>query len=455
VNNHASDWYFENIANDVANESALPNGSSSDVFVNDTLNAAASIQLTVPIIGWTPFDRTRRCGFAVSKYGTQQSDDPYFTDCGNGVDSNGKPLTGNDPHDTSKEIDSSYVVGWLNHLETVFGSNLNQKMVLLMDNEPCLWSSTHRDVHPNPVTYDELWNKTLSMTTALKSRTPTYSIYGPIFWGWCAYMYSPQDGCSDGPDRQSHGDLPLLEWYTKQVGDYRNAHSVTLVDVIDVHFYPQANGVTGEMEDPTTAGLRLRSTRSLYDKSYIDESWIGQAIYLIPRMQGYINDHASGLYTSISEFNFGGDDLVTAALANAEALAIFAREGLHAAARWVVPNSGTIAESAYSLFLNYDGKGASLAATSSVGASTSDIDILGSYGFLDSNYVYAVLIYKSQAAGNVTVDVSTATVSNTNADVFRFEKGKPTYSAGQSAFVGGKATLLLPGWSATLVRVAL
>jgi len=290
---------------------------------------------------------------------------------------------------------------------------------------------------------------------AIKSRKPTYQTYGPIFWGWCAYMYSPADGCADGPDRQSHGDLPFLEWYTKQVGDYRNSTSVTLVDVIDVHFYPQETNVDSDAEDTATAGLRLRSTRSLWDPTYVDESWIGQIIQLIPRMKGYINAHAPGLKTGISEYNFGGDNIITGALAQAEALAIFAREDVYAAARWVVPSSGTLTESSFALFLNYDGQGANLKNANSVGSSTTDIDVLGSYGFTDSKYIYAVLIFKSQISGNVTVDVTSGTTATVNADLYRFEPSKKLYNAGQAKFTNGKASLNLPGWSATLVRVPL
>jgi len=164
-------------------------------------------------------------------------------------------------------------------------------------------------------------------------------------------MFSSADGCADGPDRQAHGDLPQLEWYIKQVGDYRSSHGVTLVDIIDVHFYPQEPNVPfSDAEDPATAAFRLASVKSLYNRSYVDQSWIGQPIYIIGRMQDYIEMHAPGLKTSISEYNFGGDNIITGALAQVEALAIFAREGLYSASRWVVPNSGSLTESSYAVF---------------------------------------------------------------------------------------------------------
>lgn len=232
-------------------------------------------------------------------------------------------------------------------------------------------------------------------------------------------------------------------------------NSVELVNVIDVHFYPQASGVTGNQEDSTTAGLRLRSVRGLWDPTYVDESWIDQPIYIIRRMQGYIDAHASGLKTSISEYEFGDDSLLTSALANAEALAVFAREGVYTATRWVAPAAGSFTENAFRLFLSYDGKGANVIGTNSVQASTTDIDTVGGYAFSDATnkVVYVYLFFKSQAAGNVTVDITSATSGAATGTLYRFEKSKPVYNAGTVTFASGKATLLVPGWSATLIRV--
>jgi len=454
VNNRAADWYFEDIANPVADPSKLPNGSSSDVFINDTLTSNAKVELTIPLIGWTPFDRTRRCGFSVTKYGQQQDIDPEFTDCGNGKDKSGNNIVGNDPKDTSRAITNSYVLDWISHIEQVFGSTLSQKLILLLDNEPAIWHATHRDVHPDPLTYDELWNRTFDYTSAIKAKFPSYLTMGPIFWGWCAYMYSSKDGCQVGPDREAHGNLSQLEWYIKQVGDYRSAHGVTLVDIIDVHFYPaEPNVALSDAEDPATSALRLASTKSLYNRSYVDQSWIAQPIYVIGRMQDYIEAHAPGLKTSISEYNFGGDNIITGALAQVEALAIFAREGLWAASRWVVPNTGTLTESSFAMFLNYDGKGANLLSAKSVAGTTTNIDVVGSYGFVDQTYVYAILVFKANLNGNVTIDFTSATTGSQLVDLYRFEKGKPLYNAGQAKLAGGRIVLNIPSWSATLVRV--
>src|SRR5450631_4385053 len=109
THNSANDWFFFNYAGS-ANPANLPNGSDADVFVDEIRAAGGEALITVPLIGWTPLDRTRRWGFSVGKYGAQQQTECIASgnaswcnpDAGNGVKPNGTNVTGNDPLDTSK-----------------------------------------------------------------------------------------------------------------------------------------------------------------------------------------------------------------------------------------------------------------------------------------------------------------------------------------------------------------
>jgi len=452
ANNHASDWFFEDIANDVANVSNLPFGSSSDVFIQNTLANGAQVLLTIPTIGWTPFDRQKRCGFSVKKYGAQQQVDQWDADCGNGIDSTGKNLKGNDPKDTSRQVGVDYQLSWIKHIDAVTGKGKVRDFQL--DNEPGIWHSTHRDVHPDPLTYDELWNYTVKYASGIKASFPDAVIYGPIFWGWCPYLFSPADNCADGPDRQKHGDLPLLEWYIDQIGKYKAATGVQLVDVIDVHYYPQEQGVTGNGDDPATGSLRLRVTRALWDPSYVDESWIKQPIFLIPRIKQWIAAHSPGLKVAFSEWMWGDDNSVTSALGHAEALAIFAREGLDIASRWVVPASQSLIEDAWSIFLNYDGKGANILGSSSVSATSSVPAEVTSYAFDNGKQLFVLVINKKyDTEVPVTIDVSSAASSGT-ATFYQFARGQRLKQAGTGSVSGGTVKLTVPLWSATLVVVS-
>jgi hypothetical protein len=234
-----------------------------------------------------------------------------------------------------------------------------------LDNEPNLWSVTHRDVHPKPLTYDELWEKTLAYARAIRKADPDAVIAGPSEWGWTGYFYSAADSSTGRtllrPDRRMHGDLPLAAWWLKKAAEHEKKTGERLIDVFDLHYYPQAKEVgIGSLgkTDAATSALRIRAVRSLWDPSYKDESWINDTVRLLPRMREWINEYYPGRGISIGEYNFGADLHPSGGLAQAEALGRFGQEGVQYAFVWYYPPKGSAAAQAFKAFRNYDGKGA-------------------------------------------------------------------------------------------------
>ena len=219
TSNHASDWYFENIPNDNPNPGALPDGSSSDQFVDQDRRTGSATLLTMPLIGWTPKSRAVACGFSVAKYAAQQSTDPWNADCGNGVTSGGATITGNDPLDTSVAITPAFVQGWIAHLVARYGTAAAGGVRFYdLDNEPMLWRDTHRDVHPSPTSYDEMRTRTWAYAAAIKAADASAQTLGPVVWGWTAYFWSALDWApggawwNDPQDRLAHGNVPFVDW---------------------------------------------------------------------------------------------------------------------------------------------------------------------------------------------------------------------------------------------------
>lgn len=461
VSNRAGDWFFYNVPDDNPAPQNLPHGSSADRFIDAARAAGAEPIITVPMIGWTPRDRTRRWGFSVAKYGAQQQTECTATggvfwcnpDAGNGLRPDGTPITGNDPLDTSRAIGPSFVTQWMAHIASRTGTAAQGGVKLFaLDNEPTLWSSTHRDVHPQPVTYDELWQKTLAYASAIKAQDPAAQILGPMPWGWCAYFGSGADDCADGPDRRAHGGMPFLEWYLAQVRAHEQAHGVRLVDFLTIHYYPAAPGVTlSDDESAPTAARRLRALRSLYDPSYVDESWIGQPVRLLPRMKDWIAARAPGTRLAITEYSWGNDDGPSSALAHAEALAIYGREGVDLAMRWVAPEEHSRVEDAFLLYLNYDGTGSAVEGTS-VRATSSAADAVGSYAIQRTDGRLHVLLFnRDTAAREVTATIAGA--SSASASLYRFAAAQRLAAAGTAAVSAGVLRTTLPARSATLAVV--
>jgi hypothetical protein len=450
VRNVGMDWYYISYAH--GTESC---GSYADCFVEDCVERGEAPLLTVPLIGWTPKDRVRRWSFSVAKYGAQQENECTYNDpswcnpdAGNGVLPGGAPLTGNDPTDAYKTVTPSFVGSWADHLIARFGpSGSGGVNYYALDNEPMLWNSTHRDIHPQPVGYGEIWQKTVDYASVIKAKDPLAKTFGPVVWGWCAYFYSAADGCSPGADHGAHGDF--LPWYLDQVEVYNQDHGVRLVDYLDVHVYPQASGVYSSNESAGTSALRLRTLKCLYDPNYVDESWIGQPVRLVPRMREWIAAHSPETKLAITEYNFGdADDGLSSALAQAEVLAIFGREGVDAANRWVAPAPGTRVEDAFRLFLNYDGAGAKVSGES-VRCASSRVDDVGAYAVRGSGGIVYLLLF-NKATDVRTVQASVSGGLYGDLALYGFDGAARLQSYGSQTQSGGIFTLEMPARSARL-----
>jgi len=428
-----------------------PFGFTADQFIKYSIESSVKPLITIPMVGYVPFDRTSRCSFSVAKYGPQQRTDPGWSDCGIGIRPDGSFITGNDLRDANKPIDESYILKWLSHIDDLFGRDTVTYFAL--DNEPGLWHETHRDVHPSPLTYDELWNKTVLYASTIKKYYPNAKIFGPVPWGWCEYMFSSADACKLGPDRSAHGDLPQLEWYIKQIGQYKASTGIQLIDVIDIHYYPStANVAFDNDEDDLVVSVRFRSTRGLWDPNYIEDSWVLQPIYMIPRVQQWINQYTPGLPIAITEYNWGGDNLISGALAQVIILGIFARENVWAATRWIVPDPNTKTEESFKIFTNYDGKGASVQGDS-VSVSVDNTEEVEAFGFVGKTG-YVVLVNKrGDGVVPVSVDVSSFTVRGTVA-FYSFSASQSLSSVGTSPVVDGKVSVRLNAWSALLAVIS-
>jgi hypothetical protein len=381
--------------------------------------------------GWAAKSRDIICGFSVQLYGPQQNVDPYRADCGNGIDLNGDPII-NDPEDASKVVDETFVQGWMGHLIGQYGTAVNGGVQFYaLDNEPMLWDYTHRSVHPEPTSYDEMRDRTYLYAAAIKEADPTAQTLGPVLYGYTAYFYSALDWAAGGTwwnnpiDRLAHGNIPFTEWYLQQMAAYEQANDTRILDYLDLHYYTASPGVTlSPAGDAATQALRLRSTRSLWDPTYIDESWIGDSGYppvqLIPTMHNWVNDNYPGTKLAITEYNWGGLEHINGALAQADVLGIFGREQLDLATLWAGPDFDEPGAFAFRMFLDYDGQGHKFGNTS-VSAVSSDQAQLSVYAARRSGdgALTIMVINKGGSEQTAVVDITNFPDTST-AQVYRY-----------------------------------
>ena len=266
-----NDWYFKNRGQLITKLSDT--GYLKLIQTNQRIGATAYI--TVPMIGWVAKDNSSY-SFSVAKYGPQKATELGASDVGNGIRPDGSFVTKNDPRDTSVQAPPEFIEEAVRlvaeHAGTAEGSSGKPGVKYwTLDNEPMIWNSTHRDVFPNPLSYDVLWERTVKYAEAIKRADPTAKVAGFCSWGWLDLYYSGLDGVNNKKDWDAHGKVPLAEWFIKKCADYKKSHGgKTLINVFDFHWYPQAQ-VDG-LAPYTSRGmneklneLRLRTTRDLWD----------------------------------------------------------------------------------------------------------------------------------------------------------------------------------------------
>ncbi len=401
--NTADDWYYRNVT--------LPT-SWTDLL--EVVNKrGADLTITLPMLGWVAKDGSSY-SFPVSVYGPQQGVDPEHPDMGNGIARGGKPIKPGDPRRTSVPAPPEQVGKWVEMILAESQKRGRPVHSYILDNEPNLWSTTHRDVHPEPLGYDELLERTIQYGTAVRKADPQAIIAGPAEWGWSNYFWSAKDaaaGFSAKPDRRAHGDTPLLDWYLQKLNEHEKKTGVRILDVVDLHFYPQAKGLYSSGDGGATtleaSQLRIRSTRGLWDRNYLDESWIQDRIYLLPRLKEIIARTYPGRQISIGEWNFGAEGHISGGLATAEALGRFAEYGIRSAYFWTTPKKGTPTYWAFRAYRNFDGKGAGFQERFVPATAPKDVSVFASRDAQGKRVVAVVLVLSNTHAAKLSFDATT------------------------------------------------
>lgn len=450
VTNAASDWYFENSTNATGQQDT----SAFNAQVEADAAVGAKTLGTVPVLGWVS-KNGNACSYTATAFPQQFAFDPYNSSCGDGMYPDGVsgctsssgcaiPVPGNEAGLTSTAVDPAWAGAWVSYLVSKFGTAANGGVYAYdLDNEPAWWDAVHRDVHPVASTYDEVTVNGIATAVAIKNADPTAQVNGPVVDNWWNYFYSKKDmesGWSTGPcfapwagptDRKAHGGVPFIEYYLQQFAAYQAANNVRLLDYLDLHTYFAAS-YNGTGVGLTTAGdtgeqqARLNSTRVFWDPTYTDPNYPQpnyttdanyaancatplQAPQLIPMAQSWVARDYPGTRIAFSEYNWGGQESINGAVAQADILGIFGSYGLDMATLWGPPDPAKQIPGlmAYEIYRNYDGAGSQFGdiALASTSANQGALSIYGALRSAD-DAVTVVVINKTY--GDLTDTVSLA-----------------------------------------------
>lgn len=439
ASNAGLDYNFQNDSylggGDVAGEAVRGPVASAQSFGGATI-------VTVPMAGWV----------AADKLGTDVTGQALTTRFRQDVAVKPTALV-YPPVLTDASVYQDEFVAWLEQQFPGAHQDPAREIFYSLDNEPDLWSDSHSEIHPVPVTYAELLSKSIEYASTIKRVAPAAQVFGAVSYGYNGYV-----SLQDAPDANGRD---FLEFFLDGMRAAGTTAGARLMDVLDLHWYPEAQGggvrVTDEGTGANLVAARVQSPRSLWDPTYVETSWVAsslgnQPISLLPSLQTKIAAHYPGTKLAFTEYYFGGGAHISGAVAQADVLGIFGREGVFAATLWPLASDTRFVDAAFRMFRNFDGAGANFGETS-VSATTSDVASVTVYASLDAAHagrVVLVVINKATVAKTAALKV-TNPLSLTRAEVYQLTSASaaPVHGAEVLAAQPNAFQLTLPAMSVT------
>ena len=402
----------------------------------------ASIIVTVPMLGYATADK-KNDGDIV------KTPDYLHTRFIESRARKGKPFAF-PPDTTDKVVYQDEMVAFVERTFPNAHKNTANTIFYCLDNEPDLWNHTHVRLHPKPVTYAELIGRSVEYGAAIKAAAPDALVFGPVSYGWQGFV-----NLQNAPDANGRN---FLDVYLDQMKQAEQAQGKRLVDVLDIHWYPENSGGAQRITasggaPPELAAARVQAPRSLWDPTFREDTWIANnlngPIRLLPRLKEQIARHYPGTKLAMTEYCYGGTDDISGAVAQADVLGIFGREGVFAANWFKFTGNGSFTYGAFSSYRNYDGKGAHVGDVG-VKADTNDIERSSIYANVDSadpKKMFLVALNKTTNSLPATITL-TSPQAFSSADVYQLT-GKSMFvqPAGKVSIADKRLVTTLPPMS--------
>jgi hypothetical protein len=438
------------------NDGALGGGDTPGKAVTDTLAAAngvgAATLVTLPILDYVANDELGGSGPPDCTGDTRKSGDDYLaTRYAANVAVKGMPFT------TTPDTSDGFVYSdeFVSFLHGAWGA---AHVLFGLDNEPGIWDSSHADVHPSDPTYADVVARNVTFAKSTRDQWP-----GAEIAGYVGYGYADFDNLQGAPDADGNGQF--IDYYLAELAQASETDGRRLVDYLDVHWFPEIYGdnsvrIIGNEHTPDVVQLRVQAPRSLWDSTYVENSWITnyplnhQPVRLVPWLQERIAAGYPGTKLAITAWSYGGGTDPSGAVAAADALGIFGREGVDLAAWSSQTGDDPFVLGAFQAFRNYDGAGSAFGDTS-VAAASDHVEVASVYASIDSsnpNRVVVVAINRTDSSLPATLSVGDAQTF-ASADLYVISAASPVPVAGPalSAGTGNSFAYEMPAYSVSVI----
>lgn len=355
--------------------------------------------------------------------------------------------------------DAIYVDECMNNLIATFGlsSTSNGIKGYSMDNEYALWQGTHPRIHPTKPTIAEVIQKSSDLAKTIKTMDPQADVFGPADYGFSSYYY-----LDNAPDWNNYKqDSLFINSYLKGMKQASDAFGSRLLDVLDMHWYPEAKGknslgnfqrvtsVNAYSNDKGVAEARMQSPRTLWDPTYVENSWIGTSfspcVYLTS-LKKNIDKYYPGTKLAFTEFDYGGNDHISGGIATADVLGLFGKYGVYAAMHW--ESLDKYLSAAYKIYRNYDGHKSTFGDLN-INASSTDYALSSIYASLkskDLGEMHVIAMNKHydesmQAVFEITSDTEYSKIA-----IYKFDKDSYVINSVNEipVITGNKFTYTIP-----------
>jgi hypothetical protein len=398
ASNAGSDWQYEN--DSMLGGNTVATAAAITPSIENAAANHAGIVITVPINGYVSADKN-------GDGDVRKSGDDYLKTRFHPEEPiKGSPFTLT-PDPKSAVVYQDEFVNWIKAKYPYAQTDPQRPIFFCLDNEPDLWQSTHKEVHPNPTTYAEVVEKGIVYAKAIKSVLPKAKVFGPVNYGWQGFV-----NLQNAPDAKGRD---FQEVYLAEMRAAEKTSHTRLLDVLDIHWYPEASGggkrIVIPDASPAVAKARLQAPRSLWDSTYTEDSWITRSathgpIALLPRIQKKIDTNYPGTLLAMTEYNYGGGGHISGAIAEADVLGIFGRSDIFAAAMWPMAKDESFIAGGMKMFRNFDGKNSTFGGIS-VHATTSDIEATSVYASVDGkNGDRTVLVAINKTSDPIVADIA-------------------------------------------------
>ncbi|WP_432649908.1 glycoside hydrolase family 44 protein [Huintestinicola sp.] len=353
--------------------------------------------------------------------------------------------------------DTVYVDEYVSFLVNRFGSSAEGGINgYFLDSEPDKWSENFPVLNEPPLTFAELVDRSAELANAVKAIDSNAFVFGPSVSGLkgCIDLGNSSGRAFSDPQNEYSW---FIDYYLSEMRARSAEKGYRLLDVLDVHYYTEAetplgvNVLTGT--DDISNAFRMQSVRTLWDSDYTETSstvmMYKQFTPIIPTLQASIRMNYPKTRLSFSEYDFGGGDNMSGAIAEIDTLGTFASQEVYLACLSPQTEHYPFQKAALNLFTDYDGNGSGFG-TSLVYSDNGNDNMSSVYAALDDSdpeILRIILTNKQMVNGKdfeieirsdeytyelesaAAIDKESAEIYQPDTDMFECDDNKITFTA--------------------------